>query len=231
MTTVKRTYFVTGTDTEVGKTFVSAALLYALNNNGMCTVGLKPVAAGCERQQGQWKNEDALILQQASSLDLSYDTINPIALPDAIAPHLAAEKQGSTLSVSNMIEALQGGLEVASDFTLIEGAGGWYVPLNDTEFFSDFAVALSLPVILVVGLRLGCINHALLTEAAIKQAGLPLAGWVANGIDPNMDSVIENIRTLKNTIEAPCLGVVSYFPSALPQDAAACLDVQMLARI
>lgn len=228
---MKRTYFVTGTDTEVGKTFVSAALLYALNNTGISTVGLKPVAAGCEKQKGQWRNEDALILQQASSLDLPYDTVNPIALPDAIAPHLAAEKQGSALSVNSMIDALQGGLEVASDFTLIEGAGGWYVPLNDTEFFSDFAVALSLPVILVVGLRLGCINHALLTEAAIKQAGLPLIGWVANCIDPNMGSVAENISTLKNTIDAPCLGVVPYLPSALPQDAAGCLDLEMFARI
>ena len=228
---MKTTYFVTGTDTEVGKTFISAALLYALNNNGINAVGLKPVAAGCERQQGQWKNEDALILQQASSMDLPYDTVNPIALPDAIAPHLAAEKLGSTLSVNSMIEALQEGLGVASDLTLIEGAGGWYVPLNDAEFFSDFAVALSLPVILVVGLRLGCINHALLTEAAIKQAGLPLIGWVANCIDPNMSSVAENIRTLKNTIDAPCLGVVPYLPSALPQEAVGCLDFETLARV
>jgi len=105
------------------------------------------------------------------------------------------------------------------------------VPLNDAEFFSDFAVTLSLPVILVVGLRLGCINHALLTEAAIKQAGLPLVGWVANCIDPNMSSVAENIRTLKSTIDAPCLGVVPYLPSALPQEAVGCLDVETLARV
>jgi dethiobiotin synthetase len=225
---VKRTYFVTGTDTEVGKTFVSAALLYALNNNGVSAVGLKPLAAGCEMHEGQWKNEDALTLQQASFLDLPYDIVNPIALPDAIAPHLAALKQGRSLSVKNTIDALKGGLEVESDVVLIEGAGGWYVPLNDTEFFSDFAVALSLPVVLVVGLRLGCINHAMLTVAAIKQAGLPLVGWVANCIDPNMGSMEENIRTLKNAIDAPCLGVVPYLPSALPQDAAGCLDFEIL---
>ena len=225
---MKTHYFVSGTDTEVGKTFVSAALLHALHHNGLSTVGLKPVAAGCEKLKGQWKNEDALILQKASSLDLPYEVINPIALPDAIAPHLAAENQGRSLSVGAMVEALHEGLQVESDVVLIEGAGGWYVPLNDTEFFSDFAVALSLPVILVVGMRLGCINHALLTVEAIKQAGLPLVAWVANCIDPNMESVQQNIATLKHAIDAPCLGVVPNLSSAMAQDAVPYLDTRVL---
>ncbi|MBL4607498.1 MAG: dethiobiotin synthase [Pseudomonadales bacterium] len=220
--------FVTGTDTNVGKTFVSAALLYALNKKGLSTLGLKPLASGCEKHNGRWENEDALILQEASSLYAPYEVINPIAFPDAIAPHLAAKNKNYRLSVEGITKELHTGLALESDVTLIEGAGGWYVPLNEKEFFSDFAVGLSLPVILVVGLRLGCINHALLTVAAIKQAGLPLVAWVANCVDPNMRRVSSNIDTLKNAIEAPCLGVVPYLPSAKPQEAASYLDSSIL---
>ncbi|MBV1871205.1 MAG: dethiobiotin synthase [Gammaproteobacteria bacterium] len=222
---MNQTYFVTGTDTEVGKTFVSAALLTALNEHGFSTLGLKPIAAGCEQIDGQWKNEDALILQKVASRDLPYELVNPIALPDAIAPHLAAENHGCNLSVKATIAELQKGLSEPSDITLIEGAGGWYVPLNSTEFFSDFAVTLSLPVILVVGVRLGCINHALLTVGAIQQSGLRLSGWVANCIDPKMSGTQQNICTLKRSIEAPCLGVIPHLTSASPTDAAAFLDV------
>ena len=226
---MNKTYFVTGTDTEVGKTFVSAALLEALNKKGLSTLGLKPVAAGCELDDGLWKNEDALFLQKAASVSLPYELVNPIALPDAIAPHLAAENQGISLSVKNIISLLQGGLNEPAEVTLIEGAGGWYVPLNKREFFSDFVVALSLPVILVVGIRLGCINHALLTVEAIQQTGLPLTAWVANCIDPNMSSAQQNIRTLEASISAPCLGVVPYLPSGLSEEAASCLETSILA--
>lgn len=205
------TFFVTGTDTHVGKTFVTAALLRALNAEGLKTVGLKPLASGCVWQEGAWKNDDALILQQAASQFLPYAVINPIALIDPVAPHLAARKQGQNLSLEKLAMALQPGLNVDADVTLIEGAGGWYVPLNEQDYFSDLARVLSLPVILVVGIRLGCINHALLTVAAIEHAGVSLAGWVANCVDPSMDCREENIDCLRQKIAAPCLGVLPYF--------------------
>lgn len=203
-------FFVTGTDTHVGKTFATVALLRALQRAGHSALGLKPLASGCEWQQGRWKNEDALQLQQASSVDVSYETINPIALPEPVAPHLAARQRGVDLSVKMLLAALQPGLQVAADVILIEGAGGWLVPLNVEENFSDLARAMSLPVILVVGLRLGCINHALLSVAAIEQAGLQLAGWVANSIDPTMVFREENIQMLRQKIAAPCLAVLPY---------------------
>lgn len=210
---------MTGTDTHVGKTFATVALLRALQLAGHCALGLKPLASGCEWQGAGWKNEDALRLQQAASLDLPYETINPIALKEAVAPHLAAQQQGVSLSVETLLSALQPGLRVAADVILIEGAGGWWVPLNEQEYFSDLVGALSLPVILVVGLRLGCISHALLTVAAIEQAGLKLAGWVANSIDPAMASREENIQFLQHKISAPCLGVLPYCAQASAIDA------------
>lgn len=206
-----RAFFVTGTDTHVGKTFVTAALLRALNARGLRTVGLKPLASGCVWQEGAWKNDDALILQQAASQFLPYAVINPIALINPVAPHLAARAQGQNLSLQKLVMALQAGLKADADVTLIEGAGGWYVPLNEQEYFSDLARELSLPVILVVGIRLGCINHALLTVAAIEHTGVSLAGWVANCVDPVMDCREENIDYLRQKIAAPCLGVLPYF--------------------
>lgn len=206
-----RAFFVTGTDTHVGKTFVTAALLRALNARGLRTVGLKPLASGCVWQEGAWTNDDALILQQAASQFLPYAVINPIALINPVAPHLAARAQGQNLSLQKLVMALQAGLKADADVTLIEGAGGWYVPLNEQECFSDLARELSLPVILVVGIRLGCINHALLTVAAIEHAGVSLAGWVANCVDPVMDCREENIDYLRQKIAAPCLGVLPYF--------------------
>lgn len=206
-----RAFFVTGTDTHVGKTFVTAALLRALNARGLRTVGLKPLASGCVWQEGAWTNDDALILQQAASQFLPYAVINPIALINPVAPHLAARAQGQNLSLQKLVMALQAGLKADADVTLIEGAGGWYVPLNEQEYFSDLVRELSLPVILVVGIRLGCINHALLTVAAIEHTGVSLAGWVANCVDPVMDCREENIDYLRQKIAAPCLGVLPYF--------------------
>ena len=198
--------FVTGTDTGVGKTEISAAILHAANHRGLSTLGLKPVAAGCEYQQGELVNEDALLLQQHASLSLEYALINPVRLVAAMAPHLAAEQQGVRLQVSDLVKACEPGLGAGADLTLVEGAGGWRVPLNEEETLADLARVLHLPVILVIGMRLGCLNHALLTAEAIQADGLELAGWVANAMEPRMLCEDENFETLQTMMPAPCLG-------------------------
>jgi len=201
-------FFITGTDTEVGKTFISVALVSLLQQQGYKTVGMKPIASGCEWLDGQWKNEDALALIKQSQTDLAYSLINPYAFEPAIAPHIAAEREGVTLSIAN-IKSNYELLAEQADAVIVEGAGGWYVPLNAESTMADLAVELQLPVILVVAIKLGCINHALLTVAAIEQQGLKLAGWVANHVAEQSEST-EMIETLTSRIDAPCLGVVPH---------------------
>lgn len=210
----KKTFFVTGTDTGVGKTLMSAGLLLAAKERGLSTAALKPVAAGCEVAAEGLRNDDALLLQSVITQPLTYEQINPIALEPAIAPHIAAQQARRVLSVDRLAGFCRGVLNQA-DFTLVEGAGGWRVPLNSAETLADLARTLQLPVILIVGIRLGCINHAMLTVEAIARDGLPLAGWVANIIDPDMPCQQENIVSLQQRLAAPCLGVVPY----LGQDA------------
>jgi dethiobiotin synthetase len=205
---VKNTFFVTGTDTGVGKTLITGALLHLAAQKGLRAYGLKPIAAGCTDTPEGLKNEDALLLQSHSNIKLPYSQINPVALRAAKAPHIAAAEEGRRLSLDRIVGLCRGALMQPADLRLIEGAGGWRVPLNDYEFLSGLPLQLQTPVILVVGLRLGCLNHALLTAEAIQRDGLPLAGWVANGIDPQMDSVEENLTALRRSIPAPCLGVV-----------------------
>lgn len=205
----KKTYFVTGTDTGVGKTFISAGLLLAAKARGLSTAALKPVAAGCETTPEGLRNEDAVLLQSVITQPLVYEQINPIALEPAIAPHIAAQQARRVLSVDRLAGFCRGVLNQA-DFTLVEGAGGWRVPLNAAETLADLARVLQLPVILVVGIRLGCINHAMLTAEAITRDGLPLAGWIANVIDSEMPCQQENILSLQQRLAAPCLGVVPY---------------------
>ncbi len=201
-------FFITGTDTEVGKTFISVGLVSLLQQQGYTTVGMKPIASGCEWLDGQWKNEDALALIKQSQADLAYSLINPYAFEPAIAPHIAAEREGVTLSLAKIKHSYELIAEQA-DAVIVEGAGGWYVPLNTESTMADLAVELQLPVILVVAIKLGCINHALLTVAAIEQQGLKLAGWVANHVAEQSEST-EMIETLTSRIDAPCLGVVPY---------------------
>ncbi|ARN74229.1 dethiobiotin synthase [Oceanicoccus sagamiensis] len=201
-------FFIAGTDTDVGKTVIATGILAAANTLGLSTVAIKPVAAGCEPTPEGLRNEDALLLQQAMSLELPYEQINPVALEPAIAPHIAAQQIGKRLVVSQLAGYCRGVLMQRSDFAVIEGAGGWRVPLNSVETLAGLAKALNLPVILVVGVKLGCINHALLTAEAIANDGLPLAGWVANRLDADMPCYEENILTLKSLIRAPCLGEV-----------------------
>lgn len=196
-TMLRGTCFVTGTDTEIGKTWVSCRLLERAQAAGLSCYGLKPIAAGCEQYDGQWQNDDARALMAASSISLSYDEVNPLALRAAIAPHLAAAREQRQLSAERLAGYLRGTLNShRADLVLIEGAGGWRVPLNLREPLSALPRLLELPVILVVGMRLGCINHALLTAEAIQRDGLTLAGWVANDLGKPMPQLAENIATL-----------------------------------
>ncbi|NLY12164.1 MAG: dethiobiotin synthase [Gammaproteobacteria bacterium] len=203
-------FFITGTDTDAGKTSVAAGLLCAAKQQGCSTLAMKPVASGCEMTVQGLRNSDALALMAQSTVQLPYTQINPYAFAPAIAPHIAAQEAGVELSVADLHRAAQLVVQQQADFTLIEGAGGWRVPISNTEFLSDFAVALQLPVILVVGVKLGCINHAFLTAQAILNDGLELAGWVANVVDPHCARLAENLVTLRQLMPAPCLAEVPY---------------------
>jgi dethiobiotin synthetase len=221
-------YFIAGTDTGIGKTVVACALLQVANNSGYQTIGVKPVAAGCEQIDGQWCNEDALLLQQYASVELAYGEVNPVALTDAIAPHIAAENQRVSIGVSDLAMHCEKIAAKKPDLLVIEGAGGWRVPLNERETLADLVIALQVPVILVVGMRLGCLNHAMLTVEAIKADGLVLAGWVANRVDPQMPCCQENVDTLKRLIGAPCLGELPYIAGAKPGGLASHLRLDSL---
>lgn len=222
-------YFVTGTDTEVGKTTIAAGLLHAARLRGLSTAAAKPVASGCTRTTEGLRNDDALTLLAQCSLPLRYEEVNPLAFEPAIAPHLAAREVGVTLTVASLLEPARSVLALGADFSLVEGAGGWRVPLAGEENLSDLAIALGLPVILVIGVRLGCINHALLSAEAIKRDGLKLAGWVANIVDPHTARLEENLATLAERMPAPCVGRVPRLPSASADAVAKHLDLARLA--
>lgn len=221
-------YFVTGTDTDVGKTCVTAALLYAARQAGYSTAAYKPVAAGSDAGADGLRNADALALQAQCSLDLDYDEINPVCLEPAIAPHIAAAEAKRNISIARLVGFYRGMMMKKPDFMLVEGAGGWRVPLNARENLSDLARELKLPVILVVGLRLGCLNHSLLSVEAILADKLELAGWVANTLDPDMPRRAENIATLAGSLPAPCLGEIPYLADLQPQNVAQYLDISKL---
>ena len=210
-------WFVTGTDTEVGKTFVSCALLHAMRAAGKNAIGMKPVAAGTD---ANGLNDDVEALVAASGLAAPRELINPYLFAPAIAPHIAAAEAGCTIDIGRIIAACTQ-LRGLADAVLVEGVGGFCVPLGPAHDSADLAERLALPVILVVGMRLGCINHALLTQQAIAARGLELAGWVANQIDPEMARVEENLAALQARIAAPLLGVVP--ARSTPAAAASCL--------
>jgi dethiobiotin synthetase len=180
------------------------------SNAGLSTAGMKPVAAGAEQTTDGLRNEDALLLQHASSLQLSYELINPVCLKEPLSPHLAARLEKRQINNAQLLGSAKNFLDCNAEFMLIEGAGGWRVPVNDESLLSDFATDLQLPVILVVGLRLGCLNHALLTAEAIHHDGLTLAGWVANGIDPDFACRAENVGTLQEKLGAPLLADIPW---------------------
>jgi dethiobiotin synthetase len=202
-----QTFFITGTDTDAGKTYVAVALLQGLKALGYRTVAQKPVAAGVN---AAGFNTDALQLQQHATEPLSYELVNPYCLEDAVAPHLAAAKAGLVIDSSILSKELQKLQNVDADIALVEGAGGWLLPLDDKTTMADWVTEQQLPVLLVVGIKLGCLNHALLTINEIERSGLKLLGWVANCIDPDMAYQQENINYLQQQLTAPCLGVLPY---------------------
>ena len=195
-------FFVVGTDTGVGKTLVAAGLLHAMARRHARVVGMKPVAAGAVMVDGAWASEDALALRAASSIAVPPELDNPVLLPEPLSPHLAAVRAGRHIDLDALV-ACYHGLAARADAVVVEGAGGFLVPLSDEATGADLALRLQLPLVLVVGLRLGCLNHALLTAEAIAARGLRLAGWVANRIDPQMAAVDDNIATLARRLPAP----------------------------
>ncbi len=203
--------FVTGTDTGVGKTLFSAALLHALARHHARVVGMKPVAAGTDCIDGVVSNEDVRALRAASTCVVPPTLDNPVLLPDPVSPHIAAARVGVRIDVAQLVEAYRA-LALLADAVVVEGAGGFLVPLSDTQNGADLAQALGLPVVLVVGLRLGCLNHALLSAEVIRARGLTLAGWVANHVDPTMLAQRENIDYLQARLQAPLLASVAYQP-------------------
>lgn len=207
---MSRVIFTTATDTGAGKTYISQRLLLDTMLANKTTLGVKPVASGCQFLQGKLYNEDALLLQQVSTYQLPYDVINPFAFLPPIAPHIAAQQQGSVLTVAKLLEHTQEALDIRADLTVIEGFGGWHAPLNLSETMADYALQLNCEVVLVVGIRLGCLNHAILTERAIQASGANCVGWIANLIDPNMLYPEDNIATLKQMLTTPCLRIVEY---------------------
>lgn len=222
-----RGVFVTGTDTDVGKTLISCALLHAWRAAGKTALGMKPVAAGCE-----WRPEglvcgDVTALMQASSVQASCELINPYSFALPIAPHIAAEELGVDIRLERIQEAFQI-LTAYADVVVVEGAGGFRIPLNSNEDSADLARRLNLPVVLVVGMRLGCLNHALLTADAIRSQGLKLAGWVANRIDPEMACFEQNLEALRQRLGSPLLGVVAYEAVPDPSRIAQCLHLPEL---
>ncbi len=204
-----RGVFITGTDTGIGKTFVSAALLSALNGYGRRAVGMKPVASGCVMTPRGLRNDDAETLLDHSDGAPAYESINPFPLREAIAPHIAAREEAIDISLAPIVDAYAK-LSASVDCVVVEGVGGWCAPLSDSLMQCDVAKTLRLPVILVVGLRLGCLNHAILSARAIQTDGCELLGWIGNGIDTAMQRVRENIDTLRERLPAPCLGVLPF---------------------
>ena len=225
---MSRGAFVTGTDTGVGKTVVACALVHALRAAGARVAAMKPVAAGAIPHGGRWVNEDTLALAQAAGIGPEgIDRVTPVLLREPMAPHIAAAREGRHVALSPILDVFEA-LAASGDFVVVEGVGGFLVPLDDALDTGDLARALRLPVVLVVGLRLGCLNHALLTARAVAAAGLPLAGWVANEIDPAMAVADENVEALRARLAAPLLGRLPYAPDPDPRALARMLDVAPL---
>lgn len=205
--------FVTGTDTEVGKTVIARLIVRSLVATGVRVAVMKPVAAGSVMTAAGARNEDAVGLIADSNVEMPYEIVNPYCLEEPVSPHLAARAAGLTVELPRIGERFRV-LAAAADYVIVEGAGGWFAPLNETEFVADVAAALNLPVLLVVGLRLGCLNHALLTAAAIRQRGLLLAGWIGNHIDPGFARVTDNLLTLERHLGMPPIATVAHAASA-----------------
>lgn len=221
-------FFITGTDTGVGKTRVACALLHAYATRGLRVIGMKPVAAGAQRSNGVWMNEDVEALLAASNVAAPRELVNPYCFEPPIAPHIAASLAKIVIKNKYLQECHQR-LSALADVVVVEGAGGFCVPLNEKETSADLARDLALPVVLVVGMRLGCLNHALLTAEAIRARGLRLAGWVANHIDPAMARADDNVAALQARLHAPLLARLMFDETADAHTLAAQLSVDVLA--
>jgi len=219
-------YFITGTDTNCGKTVVTLGLMQRFQSEGFAVIGMKPVASGSEWTPAGLRNGDAVQILKQCTNKPAYELVNPYAFEPAIAPHLAARNSGREIEIP-LIEACHRKLFQAADRVLVEGVGGWHVPLSDDHMLADLAVVLALPVIMVVGMRLGCINHSLLTQDAIKASGCRLAGWVANTVDPAMQEFDGNLQTLQQRLSAPLLGVVPYLERINPHAVAKHLQLMV----
>jgi dethiobiotin synthetase len=220
--------YVTGTDTGAGKTLVSAALVHALRLRGLAAVGMKPVASGCTHTAAGWRNEDALALQAASLPGVAYEDINPYAFPEPLAPELASRAAGVDLQLAPILEAFAR-LQARSQFVVVEGVGGWAAPLSATLDQAELAHALDLPVLLVVGMRLGCLNHARLSAAAITASGCRLVGWIASEVDPQMACKEENLALLDARMPVPRWGHLPYVAAPRAQELARRIELPLSA--
>ncbi|MDQ0591083.1 dethiobiotin synthase [Variovorax paradoxus] len=222
-----RRWFVTGTDTGVGKTLASSAMLSLLAASGLRAVGMKPVAAGLDEIDGAWRNDDVEQLRAAGNVDAPLAMRCPYLLRAPMSPHLAAREEGVRIELAPLLSAFAA-LSQRADAVVVEGVGGFCVPFGDELDSADLAVALGLPVILVVGLRLGCLNHALLTAEAIRARGLVLAGWIASAVEPGMLAPEANLQTLRGRLGAPLLGVVPHLAEPCAASVAQHLDLRAL---
>jgi len=220
-------FFITGTDTDIGKTEVSLALMQALQQQGKVVNAMKPISAGCRLEEAQLLNEDAERLQAQSSLAIDYSTLNPYAFEPAIAPHIAAQEAGVEIDL-NVIKARYDEIGLDSDYVIVEGAGGFCVPINKEHTMVDLAKQLNLLVIMVVGIRLGCINHALLTYQSIENSGLKCVAWVANTVDAHMVRSDENYQAIRERIACPCIAQIPYQVSLKTEDICSLLDLSKL---
>ena len=224
---MSRGVFVTGTDTGVGKTVAACALIHALAARNVRAVPMKPIAAGAVEHQGRWLNQDTASLMEAAGMPLDEAArVTPILLREPMAPHIAAAREGRKIMLATVVEAFR--RLAARDFVVCEGVGGFLVPLDEHSDTVHLARLIGLPVVLVVGLRLGCLNHALLTAQAIEAAGLTFAGWIANAIDPDMPVSEENVATLVGRLKAPLLGRLPFAPGATARELAVHLDPSAL---
>jgi len=223
---MSHTFFITGTDTEIGKTWCTLALMHVFQQQNHTVIGMKPIASGCELTNEGLRNDDALQIQQQSSFSVDYALVNPYHFEPPIAPHLAAQLRQQTITLPPILEAYQQ-LAKKAEIMIVEGVGGWYIPINDTAYLKDLVQMLRAKVILVVGLRLGCINHALLTVDNILQQHCELSGWIANPIDPTF-SAQDSINTLQQRIAAPLLGIMPYLEKQNVTQLAQVLNIDAL---
>ncbi|GAB3515457.1 dethiobiotin synthase [Photobacterium alginatilyticum] len=220
-------FFVAGTDTEVGKTVASRAILHAAGSANIKMAGYKPVASGSAPTDEGMRNSDALYIQDASVVDLAYDEVNPYAFEAAVSPHLAAEQEDRVINFDVLSQGLEH-LKSKSEVVLVEGAGGWRVPVSRTDFLSSWVKQEKLPVVLVVGVKLGCLSHAILTAEAIKNDGLEMVGWVANRINPGTENYSEIIRMLEENLPGKKLGEIPYMPGIKKRDLSKYIDLSPL---